>query len=90
MRRLVLPGHGIVPIFETPYRVGPFRINPPALNMPGVFGKSGRRNPPQAVRALVSGRGFTRDSRIRRYERTGSQTFAAADAGLKVKFARRR
>jgi plastocyanin len=85
-----LAGHGTVPIFDRDYRVGPLRMQPPGLHLPGSFGWSGRRNPPPSVRALVRGRGFTVNSGQKRYHGTSSQTIADATASVTVNFTRRR
>ena len=86
----LLPGHGTVPIWVDRYRIGPLRLDPPGLYMPGQFGWSGRRRPPEAVRALASGRAFTVNSGLKRYQGTSIQTTAEATAAMKVTFSRRR
>lgn len=85
----LLPGHGTVPIWVDRYRIGPLRLDPPGLYMPGQFGWSGQRRPPQAVRALANGRAFTVNSGERRYQGTSIQTTADATAAMKVTFSRR-
>ena len=86
----LLPGHGTVPIWADRYRIGPLRLDPPGLYMPGQFGWSGRRRPPEAVRALANGRPFTVNSGPKRYQGTSIQTTAEATAAMKVTFSRRR
>jgi len=84
----LLPGHGTVPIWVD--RIGPLRLEPPGLYMPGQFGWGGRRRPPEAVRALANGRSFTVNSGLKRYQGTSIQTTAEATAAMKVTFSRRR